>query len=32
VGAEWMMCPETWEQSYKHWSPPSEYIPSAPNA
>jgi hypothetical protein len=24
VGAEWMMCPETWEQSYKHWSPPSD--------
>jgi hypothetical protein len=23
VGAEWMMCPETWEQPYKQWSPPS---------
>jgi hypothetical protein len=21
--AEWMMCPETWEQPYKQWSPPS---------
>jgi hypothetical protein len=26
VGAEWMMCPETWEQPYKQWSPPSAVL------